>query len=118
VGLVQREIEAAGFSTITLSNIPAMTAAVSAPRVAGIEYPFSLTVGRPGDREGQLAVLRATLQALQEMDTPGQVVHLPFEWTASEEELPPHPSESPPIAKYLLRHPWHVRRLFSRDVPD
>ena len=35
--------------------------------IAGIEHPFGCTMGRPDDREGQLAVLRATLQALGEM---------------------------------------------------
>ena len=70
MGLVQRQIEAAGFSTITLSNIPDLTAAVSVPRIAAIEYPFGLTVGLPGDETGQRAVLRAALAALQEMSAP------------------------------------------------
>ena len=44
-------------ATITLSNIPDLTAAVSTPRVAAIEYPFGRTVGQPGGSAGQLAVL-------------------------------------------------------------
>jgi len=85
VGLVQREIEAAGFSTITLANIPDLAQAVGAPRVAGIEHPFGQNVGAPGDRATQLVVLRAALEA---------------------------------IASYLVRHPWHVRNLLKREIPE
>ena len=74
VGLVQREIEAAGFSTVSLSMIPELTASAGAPRIAAIEHPFGMTLGRPGDVAGQLAVLRATLQAMAEMTEPGSVV--------------------------------------------
>jgi D-proline reductase (dithiol) PrdB len=64
VGLVQCEMEAAGFSTISLSMIPEPTASTGAPRIAAVEHPFGLTLGSPGDVGGQLAVLRATLKAL------------------------------------------------------
>jgi hypothetical protein len=104
-------------STIALSNIPVLTASAGAPRIAAIEHPFGRTVGRPGDRAGQTAVLRATLEALVEIDEPGGVVHLPFEWpeparVAMKSSVPP-----PPIAGYLMRHPWLVPRLLNRDIP-
>jgi D-proline reductase (dithiol) PrdB len=117
VGLVQRELEAAGLTTITLSNIPDLTASVSVPRIAAIEYPLGRTLGRPGNAEGQRAVLRATLQALEEMDTPGSIKHLPFEWPEPPRKAHSHPPEPPPIAKYLQRHPWHLPKLLSREVP-
>jgi hypothetical protein len=117
VGLVQREIEAAGFSTITLANIPDLAAAVSAPRLAGIEHPFGQTVGDPGDVERQMAVLRATRKALQTIEKPGQVIHLPFEWVGNPKDIE-HNMAPPPIADYLVRHPWHVRNLLKRQVPE
>jgi D-proline reductase (dithiol) PrdB len=117
VGLVQREIEAAGMSTITLSSIPDLTAAVGVPRLAAIEHPLGYQLGRPGDEEGQRAVLRATLRALAEMKGPGGITHLPFEWPESARRLNAHPPKMPPIAKYLRTHPWHIPKLFSREVP-
>jgi hypothetical protein len=117
VGLVQREIEAAGMATITLSNIPDLTASVSAPRIAAIEYPFGRTLGRPDDAEGQRAVLRAALQALAEMQTPGGVCHLPFEWPEPPRRARAHPPEPPPIAQYLRSHPWLLPNLLARSVP-
>jgi hypothetical protein len=117
VGLVQREIESAGLSTIILSSIPDLTAAVGVPRLAAIEYPLGYLLGQPGDPEGQTAVLRATLQSLAEMTRPGSVSHLPFEWPASARRLSARPPRTPPISKYLMRHPWLIPNLFSRDVP-
>jgi len=102
-------------TTITMSNIPDLTSAVSVPRLAGIEHPFGQIMGRPGDRDGQRAVLEAVLEALEEMKMPGSVKHLPFEWTGSEKEV--QPPEPPPIVGYLKWHPWELPRLFSRDLP-
>ena len=104
-------------STITLSSIPDLTAAVSVPRLAAIEHPLGYLLGQPGDRDGQLAVLRSTLHVLAEMTRPGSVAHLPYEWPSSARRLNAHPSQSPPIQKYLLRRPWQIPNLFSRDVP-
>jgi hypothetical protein len=118
VGLAQREIEGAGIATITLSNVPDLTAAVGVPRIAAIEYPFGRNVGQPGDREGQMAVLRATLQAAEEIDAPGSIKHLPFEWPEPATTTHMEPPQPPPIVGYLIRHPWHVPRLLSRDVPQ
>jgi D-proline reductase (dithiol) PrdB len=117
VGLVQREIEAAGLSTITLSSIPDLTSAVGVPRLAAIEYPLGYLLGQPGDRDGQVEVLRATLRALVETTWSGSVAHLPFKWPASARRLSARPPKTPPISKYLLRHPWLIPNLFSRDVP-
>jgi len=117
VGLVQREIEAAGFTTIILSNVPDLTASVSVPRIAAIEYPFGRTVGNCGDREGQTAVLRATLNALVELDTPGSIRQLPFEWPEPPKRARAHPPQPPPITQYLRTHPWQLPNLLSRTVP-
>jgi hypothetical protein len=104
-------------TTITLSSVPDLTAAVSVPRVAAIEYPLGRPFGQPGDQEGQMAVLRATLQAVAEMDTPGSIEHLAFEWSEPPRKARSHPSQPPPIAKYLRRHPWALPRLLRRDIP-
>ena len=104
-------------TTITLSSIPDLTSAVGVPRLAAIEYPLGYLLGQPGDKEGQTAVLRATLQALAEMTRPGSVTHLPFEWPASARRLSARPPKTPPISRYLLRRPWLIPNLFSRVVP-
>lgn len=103
-------------STITLSPIADLTAAVGVPRLAAIERPLGYLLGQPGDHEGQRAVLRATLKALAQMDSAGSVAHLPFEWPQAC-RLKADPPQAPPITQYLMRHPWHIPNLLRRDVP-
>lgn len=91
--------------------------AVSVPRLVGIEYPFGQQMGKPGDKDGQRAVLLGALEAVEEMKVPGSIKHLPFEWTGTAKEAQAQPAKPPPIARYLMRHPWELPRLFSRDVP-
>lgn len=87
------------------------------PRLVGIEHPFGQIIGKPGDRDGQRAVLQSVLEAVEEMKTPGSVKHLPFEWTAPRKETKASPKVPPPIATYLKWHPWELPRLFSRNIP-
>ena len=73
-------------------------------------------MGPAGDNETQMAVLRATLKALEEIQEPGTIVHLPFEWP---ENLDDGELEEPtPIAAYLLKHPFQVTKLIRRRIPD
>ena len=84
--------------------------------MAAIEHPFGQNVGPAGDSLTQIAVLRATLKALEEIHQPGTVVHLPFEWP---ESLDIGDLEDPtPIADYLLKHPFQVTKLIRRKIPD
>lgn len=112
-------MEQAGFSTVTLSPVPDLTAAVGAPRVAAIEYPLGRTFGMPGDAAGQTAVLRAALRVLETAQRPGAVVHLPFEWPESVKQARAamEPAEPPPIVRLLKRKPWLLPRLLNLDPP-
>lgn len=118
VGLVQRELEAAGFSTIALTPIPDLTASVSVPRIAAIEYPLGRSLGQPCDEAGQMAVLEATLQALETIQTPCEIVHLPFEWPEAPKDVRNLKPVDPPIGRYLARNPWFLPRLLNRKVTN
>jgi D-proline reductase (dithiol) PrdB len=113
VGLVQREIEAAGIATVSLSMIPEFTAKVGVPRLAGIAYPM----GRPGDAAGQRAVLAAVLDLLRTAKGPGAQVELPFTWPESVAEARRSEEPPPPIAELLRRKPWLLPRLYAGDIP-
>jgi hypothetical protein len=104
-------------TTVTLSNIPDLTAAVSVPRLVAIEHPFGQTMGNPGDEEVQRAVLWETLDAVQTMTVPGSIKHLPFECSGMAKAAQAPRQELPPIVSYLIRHPWDLPRLLSRNVP-
>lgn len=100
-----------------LSNIPDLTGAAGAPRIAGIEFPIGLTLGLPDDADGQTAVLQETLRAIERIATPGGVIHLPFEWAGTPPDVSTEPPVPPPIARYLMKRPWLLPKLLSRDVP-
>ena len=118
MGLVQRTIEAAGISTITLSGIPALTASVGVPRLAAIERPLGYLLGQPGERDTQMTILRAVLHALVQIQTPGTVANLPYGLPEGADWLDISPPQNPPIVGYLMRHPWHIPNFFSRKVPN
>lgn len=117
VGLVQREIEAAGIATITLSTVADLTVAVGAPRVAAIEHPPGRAFGQPDDAQGHRAVLRATLGALEGLQSPG-IVHLPFEWGEPRNRVRWRPRTPTPIESLLKRRPWLYWALLTGSIPE
>ena len=110
-------IEKARMTTITLSNVPELTTSVSAPRIAAISHPMGRTISEPGDQATQIAVLRSVLQSVETIDKPGEIIHLPFSWNEPKDRKRPEKLEAPPIAKLLMRSPWQLPRLFSRNLP-
>jgi hypothetical protein len=79
---VQREIEAWGIPTISLSNNPAATRRVMAPRWVHVRFPRGSMLGEPGHADKQRAVLLDTLGALERIGEPGGGVELPYRWEA------------------------------------
>lgn len=116
MGLVQVELEKAGFTTITLSTIAEFTASVGAPRVAAIEFPPGRPFGEPGDEAKQMAVLRATFDSLVSAKRPGEMNALPFRWP---EERPRwHPRKATPIAKLIRKKPWLYVSFLTGQIPS
>ena len=104
-------------TTVTLSPVPDLTAAVGVPRVAGIAYPLGRTLGRPGDSAGQAEVLRAALRVTETAREPGTVVDLPFAGPDPPARVRTGPAELAPIVKLLKRRPWLLPYLLDRDPP-
>jgi len=97
VGLVAREIEAAGISTVTLNMLWPLQRAIGMPRVAAIEHPFGRPYGDVGDAETQQAVLRAALEFAGAASGPGALTHLPFRWHEDPKQTKWHPAAPSPI---------------------
>ena len=100
-----------------LSPIWTFTASVGAPRIAAVDFPNGLGFGIPGDAEGQRAVLEAALHALEQIQAPGGVVHLPFEWKPVK-GVRLKPSPMPPIAALCIKKPWLLKKLIYGPVPE
>ncbi len=84
MGLIQRVIEAAGISTISVSLAKDITKNVLPPRAVLPGFPLGHPIGFPGNENQQLWVLRILLKYLQEIDSPGSLVELdPASWNDS-----------------------------------
>jgi D-proline reductase (dithiol) PrdB len=112
--VLARAIEAAGISTALLTMMPLLAEASGTPRIVGIEFPFAHPLGHAHDRDEQLAVIRATLRALPEVDRPNTVVDLPFEWPDFDQWKkswqPPEPAPIVALLREQARRDAEARR--------
>ncbi len=84
MGLIARQLEAAGVSTLCMSSALDITRAVNPPRAAFLNYPFGHTTGKPHEPELQRAILVEALQGFTELTSPGSIKRLPFRWSEDE----------------------------------
>ena len=73
------------------------------PRTLGVEFPFGHTLGKAGDRDQQLDVIRHALQVLRDARTPGEIAHHDEVWEGDEREWRKRwqPSEPSPIIEFM-----------------
>jgi hypothetical protein len=88
VGLIAREIEAAGIPTVSISIVREYSEKVRPPRTVFLRWPFGHPLGESFKREQHLAVLEKAFQALTDVREPGAIVDLPFKWRREKYELP------------------------------
>lgn len=78
--LIQRAIEEAGIATISIALCRDVVESVGTPRSVHYGFPFGFTLGESNDQAVQLRILKDTLRSLEEIDHPGSIVELPYEW--------------------------------------
>ena len=81
MGLIARQVEAAGISTLCMSSALDITRSVNPPRAAFLDYPLGHTTGKPHEPELQREILVEALQGFTELTTPGSIKMLPFRWS-------------------------------------
>lgn len=101
--VLARAIEAAGISTVLVTMMPYWSEKMGTPRTLGVEFPFGHTLGRAGERDEQLAVIRHALRVLREAAAPGAIEHFEPPWPEDESEWRQRwqPSEPSPIIRFL-----------------
>ena len=80
VGLIAREVEAAGIPTLCMTSAYDITQAVNPPRAVFLNYPLGHQTGKPDDRENQRAIIGVALSAFETISRPGTIVELPYVW--------------------------------------
>jgi D-proline reductase (dithiol) PrdB len=96
--------EAAGFSTVMVTNMPYWAEKLGVPRTVGVEFPYGHMLGMPGDRETQMTVIRAALSLLEEATEPGTIRELDIEWPQPFDEAKKdwQPLEPSPVVALML----------------
>lgn len=79
---MQRAIEEAGIPTIIIAALPPVVRQTGTPRAVAPLVPMGANAGAPHDVEMQTNIVRAALEQLTKIDTPGKIVPLPFEYNA------------------------------------
>ncbi|MBI2682215.1 MAG: hypothetical protein HYX26_03205 [Acidobacteriales bacterium] len=80
MGLIQREIEARGVPTVSVTVAKDSTAAIKAPRAVFVPWPMGHHFGAPFHFEVQRRVLFAMLELLQNATQSGEIRDLPIKW--------------------------------------
>jgi hypothetical protein len=80
VGLLAREIEARGVTTVALALVKEVAVAAHAPRFLYLHWPFGHALGEPGNVTQQRTVLHEMLSMAISAPRPGLVVELPYRW--------------------------------------
>jgi hypothetical protein len=94
VGLLAREIEARGVTTVGLALVKEVAMAAHAPRFLYLRWPFGHALGEPGNVAQQRTVLHDMLSMAGNAQRPGLVIHLPYRWRR--EVYPPVPNWNMP----------------------
>ncbi len=102
--VLARAIEAVGISTVLVTLMPYWSEKLGTPRTLAVEYPFGHMLGRAGQRDEQLAVIRRALGVLRDATAPGAVEHYEQPWQEDEKEWRRRwqPAEPSPLIKMLL----------------
>lgn len=80
MGLLAREIEARGVTTVGLALVKEVAVAARAPRFLYLRWPFGHALGEPGKVDQQRTVLHDMLSMAVSAPHPGLVVELPYRW--------------------------------------
>ena len=80
MGLLAREIEACGVTTVALAQVRELAAMVKAPRMLYLHWPFGHALGEPDNRNQQRTILHDVFSMARSAPEPGLIVDLPYQW--------------------------------------
>ncbi len=80
MGLLAREIEASGVTTVGLALVKDVAVAARAPRFLYLHWPFGHALGEQGNIAQQRTVLHDMFSMAMAAQRPGIVIELPYRW--------------------------------------
>ncbi len=85
VGLIARELEAAGIPTLCMSSALSITQAVLPPRAVFVDFPLGHTSGKPFAPEQQDSLLARTLAAFADIHAAGEIRQFSDCWASNDD---------------------------------
>ena len=79
---MQRAIESIGIPPVIIAALPPVVRQAGTPRAVAPMVPMGANAGEPHNVEMQTGIVKATLEQLEKIQTPGKIVPLPFEYHA------------------------------------
>jgi hypothetical protein len=118
--VLARTLEAAGLSTILVTNMPFWAEKVGVPRTLAVEFPFGHTLGQPHDVAQQMRVIRQALEVLETAGAPGMMVHSLERWPVPKKEAQKdwQPEEPSPVMKVLAPRFLEMMRQRRQHIGD
>ncbi len=80
MGLIQREIEARGIPTASITIVRKFTEDVKAPRAMFLKWPLGHPVGEPFKAKEQTFIVKKALRLLEDVKKPGTILDPPYRW--------------------------------------
>ena len=77
-------VEEAGIPTLCMTSALDITQSVKAPRAVFVNFPLGHQTGKPNDRALQRSIVLDAMRAFETIDTPGQILQLPYVWDAKD----------------------------------
>lgn len=116
--VLARTLEAAGFSTILVTNMPYWAEKTGVPRTLAVEFPFGHILGLPHDLPMQMSIISQAIQVLTSAREPGVIVHAEDEWPRPAEEATTawQPETQSPIIAHLRPHFREIMRRQRRNI--
>ena len=84
MGLIARQAEAVGISTVCMNSALDITQSVNPPRAVFLDFPLGHTTGKANEPDLQYSIVHDALIALGEMKSPGSIKILPYRWSEDE----------------------------------
>ena len=114
--MLARTLEAAGLSTILVTNMPYWVEKIGVPRTLAVEFPFGHILGQPHDIPMQMSIISQALQALVEIREPGVIIHAEDKWPQPVDEVITawQPENQSPIIAHLRPHFREIMRQRRR----
>lgn len=81
MSLVARDLEANGIPTVIAGSALDIVEYCGAPRFAFTDFPLGNPLGKPDDKDMQLAITRFALNLLHKVDAAGTTMQTPYEWS-------------------------------------